>query len=319
MTPFIGSNMLQIMLAGALALVLLAVVLVPGMRRRDRIDARIRTVTVGVTARTTGAVGTPAPTPGSLPARLLRGLGQAVVSSGLLSRKSMEDLEQTMAASGHKTSTTLPLFVGAKVALFVGTPIAVWIGMTVTGMHMHPKILPIMGGAAIGLLVPDWLVRRARKRYLTLLEVGLPDALDLLIICSEAGLALEAGFDRVAAELGEANAPTAAELRTTGSEMKILNDRRRALLNMGQRTGLEVMARLGGTLAQTIQYGTPISQALRVLAAEMRQTTLTRFEEKSAKLPVMLTIPMILFILPCIFLVVGGPAVVGVMATMMHK
>jgi tight adherence protein C len=88
---------------------------------------------------------------------------------------------------------------------------------------------------------------------------------------------------------------------------------------MGTRTGVEVMARLGGTLAQTIQYGTPISQALRVLAAEMRQATLTRFEEKAAKLPVMLTIPMILFILPCIFLVVGGPAVVGVMQTMAHK
>ena len=112
------------------------------------------------------------------------------------------------------------------------------------------------------------------------------------------------------------NAPAAAELKLTASEMKILADRRRALLNMGTRTGLEVMTRLGGTLAQTIQYGTPISQALRVLAAEMRQTTLTRFEEKAAKLPVMLTIPMILFILPCIFLVVGGPAAVSAVETM---
>jgi tight adherence protein C len=101
--------------------------------------------------------------------------------------------------------------------------------------------------------------------------------------------------------------------------MKILADRRRALVNMGTRTGLEVMSRLGGTLAQTIQYGTPVSQALRVLAAEMRQATLTRYEEKAAKLPVVLTIPMILFILPCVFLIVGGPAVVQVMATMAEK
>jgi tight adherence protein C len=176
-----------------------------------------------------------------------------------------------------------------------------------------------MGGAVVGLLAPDYFIRRMRKKYLRRLEAGLPDALDLLIICSEAGLALEAGFDRVAAEFGDGNAAAAQELKLTASEMKILSDRRRALLNMGTRTGLEAMTRLGGTLAQTIQYGTPISQALRVLAAEMRQTTLTRFEEKASRLPVMLTIPMILFILPCIFLIVGGPAVVQVMDTMTHK
>jgi tight adherence protein C len=78
------------------------------------------------------------------------------------------------------------------------------------------------------------------------------------------------------------------------------------------------MARLGGTLAQTIQYGTPISQALRVLAAEMRLTMLTRFEERAARLPVLLTVPMIVFILPCIFLIVGGPAVVQVIEASAH-
>jgi tight adherence protein C len=315
----IGSNLLQLMLAGALAMLLLAVVMLPGMRRRERIDARIRAVSVGVAQRSAGVVAASGQPPASIPSRLIRALGQAVVSSGLLSRKSMEDLEQSVAASGQRASTMLPLFVGAKVALLIGAPVAIWIGMSVTGLQIHPKILPILGSAVIGLLVPDYMVRRSRKRYLRQLEAGLPDALDLMIICSEAGLALEAGFDRVAAELGESNVATAQELRTTGSEMKILSDRRRALLNMGQRTGLEVMARLGGTLAQTIQYGTPISQALRVLSAEMRQATLTRFEEKAAKLPVMLTIPMILFILPCIFLIVGGPAVVGVLETMAHK
>jgi tight adherence protein C len=224
-----------------------------------------------------------------------------------------------MASSGQRSASTLPMFVGAKVALLFGTPLAVWLGMTALHINVHPKILPIMIGAIIGLLAPDYLIRRKRKAYLKRLEAGLPDALDLLIICSEAGLALEAGFDRVAAEFGDGNQAAAQELKLTASEMKILSDRRRALLNMGTRTGLEVMTRLGGTLAQTIQYGTPISQALRVLAAEMRQSTLTRFEEKASRLPVMLTIPMILFILPCIFLIVGGPAVVQVMETIMRK
>ena len=120
----IGSNLLQFVLAGALALLLLAVVLLPGMRRRERIDARIRAVSVGVNLRSAGGAPVPAAPTGSLPARALRALGQAVVSSGLLSSKSIEDLGQTMAASGHRTSATLPLFIGAKVALLIGLPLA---------------------------------------------------------------------------------------------------------------------------------------------------------------------------------------------------
>jgi len=301
-----------LLLQGALAFALLsllsAVVLVPMVRRRERVETRIRSVAVAPIARVTGASAGP-----TVSWRLLRKLGSAVVASGLLSKRSIDDLENTMAAAGHRTASTLPLFVGIKVTLLVGLPVLTWVGVEVFHVPIHPTILPAVVAGVIGLLLPDMVIRRTRKRYLALLETGLPDALDLLIICSEAGLGLEAGLERVATEFGDGNVPTATELRTTASEMKILADRRRALTNMGSRTNLEAMARLGGTLAQTIQYGTPISQALRVLAAEMRQTMLTRFEERAARLPVLLTVPMIVFILPCIFLIVGGPAVVQVM------
>jgi tight adherence protein C len=301
--------LLQMALALALLSLLSAVILVPMVRRRERVATRIRTIAVAPTAR-----GGEAASGGGFGSwRLLRKLGTAVVASGLLSKRSLDDLENTMAASGHKTASTLPLFVGIKVVLLVGLPVATWLMITVFQIHIHPTILPVAVAGVIGMLAPDYFIRRTRKRYLAALEGGLPDALDLLIICSEAGLGLEAGMDRVAAEFADGNPATSAELRTTASEMKILSDRRRALMNMGARTKLEAMARLGGTLAQTIQYGTPISQALRVLAAEMRQTTLTRFEERAARLPVLLTVPMIVFILPCIFLIVGGPAVVQVM------
>jgi tight adherence protein C len=315
-----GSSLLQIVLAFALVLLLVAAVLLPMLQRNERIDARIRLIAAEATARGSNGMSlAPAVPAGSMFGRLLRSLGQSVVASGLLSKKSMDDLENTMAASGQRTATTLPMFVGAKVLLLFGMPLGIWLLMSVLNIQFHPKILPVMAGAIVGLMAPDFFIRRARKKYLARLEAGLPDALDLLIICSEAGLALEAGFDRVAAEFGDSNPAAATELKLTASEMKILSDRRRALLNMGTRTGLEAMTRLGGTLAQTIQYGTPISQALRVLAAEMRQTILTRFEEKASRLPVLLTIPMILFILPCIFLIVGGPAVVQVMDAMTHK
>ncbi len=160
-----------------------------------------------------------------------------------------------------------------------------------------------------GLVLPDAALRRMRDRHCARVERGLADALDLMVICAEAGLALEAAVDRVAVEMRGTNAALAAEFALTGTELRVLPDRRRALLNMGERTGLEPLRRLGGTLAQTLQYGTPLAQALRVLAAELRHELLMRFEARAARLPVILTVPTVLFILPCIFLVVGGPAV----------
>lgn len=307
--------LLQCALALALLSLLSAVVLVPMVRRRERVETRIRTIAVAPAVRiaTTAGSGSLTGPNAAVSWRLLRKLGAAVVASGLLSKRSLEDLENTMAAAGHRTGSTLPLFVGIKVMLLIGLPLATFFAVTVFRVPIHPTILPVAVAGVIGMLAPDFVIRRTRKRYLASLEAGLPDALDLLIICSEAGLGLETGLERVALEFGDGSPATAIELRTTASEMKILADRRRALMNMGTRTNLEAMARLGGTLAQTIQYGTPISQALRVLAAEMRLTMLTRFEEKAARLPVLLTVPMIVFILPCIFLIVGGPAVVQVM------
>jgi tight adherence protein C len=173
-------------------------------------------------------------------------------------------------------------------------------------------------GAIVGLLLPDFIVRRRRAVYLKAAGRGLPDALDMLVICSEAGLGLEIGLERVATEIEPAHPEIAAELKLTCSELRILAERRIALTNMGARTGLEAMKRLGATLIQTMQYGTPLSQALRTLATEMRYEMLMRFEAQAARLPVLLTVPMILFILPCIFIVVGGPAALTVGRTFMH-
>ena len=166
------------------------------------------------------------------------------------------------------------------------------------------------GGAIVGLLAPDTVIRSKRKTYLRALDQGLPDALDMLVICSEAGLGLEAAFERVGNEIMHGHPVMGQEMQLTVQEMRINSDRRMALISLGQRTGLESLRRLGGTLVQTMQFGTPLAQALRTLSAEMRAELLVRFEEKAARLPVLLTLPMIMFILPCVFLIVGGPAFV---------
>ncbi len=248
--------------------------------------------------------------------RLLGVIGQTVLRSGLLSGKAINDLRETVNASGNRSGLALPLFVGAKLVLAVGLPLLMLIFIRAAHIAMSAPLVMGIGGI-IGLMAPDYLVRSNRKRYLRSVETGMPAALDLLIICAEAGMALEAGFERVGAEARDGAAATANELRITAMEMKVLADRHRALANMGARTGLDSMIRLGAVLAQSLKYGTPLAQALRTLAAEMRHSALMRFEARAARIPVLLTIPMIVFILPCIFIVVGGPAALEVMRTML--
>jgi tight adherence protein C len=250
--------------------------------------------------------------------RLLRKVGRFVLASGLLSRATITDLEETITANNATGGHQLALFVGIKVALFFGLPALAWLLVSATNLHI-PVLLAMLVFAVVGLLLPDFIVRRNRKKYLKTVDRGMPAALDLLIMCAEAGLSLEAALERVAVD-GHAAVPTTAnEFRITANEMKILSDRRQALVNIGTRTKLDSAIRLGGALAQSLKYGTPLIQALRVLAAEMRQVEMTRFEERAARIPVLLTIPMIVFILPCIFVVVGGPAVLRVMQAFMHR
>ena len=162
-------------------------------------------------------------------------------------------------------------------------------------------------------MAPDWILGQRRKRYQAHLENGLPDALDMMVICAQAGLGLGPAIVRVATELLNAHAEVAEELGQTANELQLISDSRVALTNLGVRTGIDGYKRLGTTLIQTMQYGTPLTEALRQLSAEMRQDALTKFEARAARLPVLLTMPMILFILPCVFLIAAGPAIIQIM------
>jgi tight adherence protein C len=171
---------------------------------------------------------------------------------------------------------------------------------------MLVTLMPV-GAGVLGLMLPDMIVKQMRKRFMARLEKGLPDALDMMVICAQAGLGLGPAIIRVADEMKLSYRDLAIEFSLTANELQIMSDTRIALHNLGQRTGLEAFRRLAMTLIQTIQYGTPLTDALRTLSAEMRQEALTAFEESAARLPTMLTLPMIIFILPCVFLIAGGP------------
>lgn len=235
-------------------------------------------------------------------------LGRLIMSTGILPGRTKFELEQTLMSSGFRGPNALALFIGSKLVLVSTMPFIGWFLTNYFGISDLFRMACILGLGVVGLIAPDFVVRRIRRRYLSNLEEGLPDALDLLTICAQAGLSLEPGMSRVAFELLRSRPEVALEFAATVRELEILSDSSVALANLGKRTGLESLKRLTSALIQTIQYGTPLSDALRTLSNEMRQMSLTRFEERAARLPVLLTLPMILFILPCIFIVVGGPA-----------
>ncbi|QAY80112.1 type II secretion system F family protein [Sphingosinicella sp. BN140058] len=155
---------------------------------------------------------------------------------------------------------------------------------------------------------PDiWLKNKINKRS-TAIRKGLPDALDLLVICAEAGLTVDAAFNRVARELGKAYPELGDEFALTSIELGFLTDRRSAFENLANRIDLEAVRGVVTTMIQTEKYGTPLASALRVLSAEFRNDRMMRAEEKAARLPAIMTVPLILFILPVLFIVILGPA-----------
>jgi len=155
---------------------------------------------------------------------------------------------------------------------------------------------------------PDiWLKNKVGKRS-DAVRKGLPDALDLLVICAEAGLTVDAAFNRVAKELGKAYPELGDEFGLTAIELGFLAERRQAFENLSQRVDLEAVRGVVTTMIQTEKYGTPLASALRVLSAEFRNERMMRAEEKAARLPAIMTVPLILFILPTLFIVILGPA-----------
>lgn len=166
----------------------------------------------------------------------------------------------------------------------------------------------IAGSLILAYKAPDlWLKNKIDKRSKAIRK-GLPDALDLLVICAEAGLTVDASFSRVARELGKGYPELGDEFALTSIELGFLTDRRQAFENLAARIDLDAIRGVVTTMVQTEKYGTPLASALRVLSAEFRNERMMRAEEKAARLPAIMTVPLILFILPTLFIVILGPA-----------
>lgn len=171
------------------------------------------------------------------------------------------------------------------------------------------KRYALVAGSLLGSYkAPDIYLKNKINKRSAAIRKGIPDALDLLVICAEAGLTVDAAFARVSKELGKAYPELGDEFALTSIELGFLTERRQAFENLAERIDLDAVRGVVTTMIQTEKYGTPLASALRVLSAEFRNERMMRAEEKAARLPAIMTVPLILFILPVLFIVILGPA-----------
>jgi tight adherence protein C len=170
------------------------------------------------------------------------------------------------------------------------------------------KVLISLGAAFAGFYLPNVFVENLAQKRQTAIKSAFPDALDMLLICVQSGMSVEAAFGKVAKEITSQSLEMAEEMSLTTAELSYLSDRRKAYENLGRRSGLPGVKAVATALIQAERYGTPVSQALRVMAKENREIRMSEAEKKAAALPPKLTVPMIVFFLPVLFLVILGPA-----------
>ena len=205
----------------------------------------------------------------------------------------------------------LPLAAAALTALFL-------FGSVKVQMPGPLMALICLSAGAAGYYLPMILVSNAMTRRQQEIQRGFPDALDLTVICVEAGLSLDAAFSRVTEDLGASARALTEEIGLTTAELAFLNDRRQALENLAGRTGTPSVKALVTALIQSERYGTPLGTALRVVSQESRDTRMAKAEEKAASLPAKLTVPMVTFFLPVLFVVLIGPTIIQVMRALHH-
>ncbi len=246
----------------------------------------------------------------------LQSIGRAVRShTGFYSEQDIFALEGMIAGSGFSPQTVLPVLLGVKVVMLVAVPLAVFTYAELAGYTGGHAVVATCLSLPVGLLAPDWIVQLLRRPYLAALRRGVPDALDLLVVCSEAGMGLESALDRVSQEMAHSNPPTAVALGKLLDELRVLPDRREAFRNFATRTGVEGARRIATMLGQSMQYGTPLSQALRTVAIDLRRERMTALEAKAVRVPVLLVLPLVLFLMPTLFIVLTGPSVLRLFDT----
>jgi tight adherence protein C len=246
---------------------------------------------------------------------------QAVSRLNLMRGRQTERIQAKLARAGWRSKEALTAYVFAKAVLplFAVGGAALFLFLRGMAAAKGVNLILLVVGIGLGLMGVDLWVKNAGDKRVKRLTRALPDALDLLVICAEAGLGLDAAVKRVGQEMATASADMADELMLTSVELNFLPDRAVALQNLIGRTDVPKLRALVNSLIQSERFGTPLANSLRVLSAEFREERMMAAEEKAAKLPAIMTVPMIMFILPSLFTVIMGPAVIHIVDTLSSR
>jgi tight adherence protein C len=218
--------------------------------------------------------------------------------------ENLDQLRTVLLSSGFNPHRALPIWIGVKTVSMVLFPLVAFFAAQLFGKPLTDVLIFTLIGMVVGIMGPRLVLMVLRRRFEAAVRVGTPDAIDLLVVCSEAGMGLESAVQRVAEELKQTNPAMARVLFSLLDDLRILPNRSDAFEKLGSTS--EGLRRFATMISQSLQYGTPLGQALRGIAVDLRRERITKLEERAHKLGAKLTIPMVLFLLPAMFVIMGG-------------
>jgi tight adherence protein C len=226
-----------------------------------------------------------------------------------------EEVRDKLKMAGLRGQAPLVAYLFFRLAMPIIIALIALVYLFIIAAYEYPPLIKVglaLVAGYLGFYLPNMFVENLVQRRQTSIKNAFPDALDMLLICVQSGMSVEAGFAKVASEVGSQSLELAEELSLTTAELSYLQERRQAFENLGKRTGIAGIKAVATALIQAERYGTPVGQALRVMARENRDMRMAEAEKKAAALPPKLTVPMIVFFLPVLFVVILGPAIIQV-------
>ncbi len=247
--------------------------------------------------------------------RILQMMRNSTGRFSIIKERQVADTRRLLVSAGYRNRDAMVVYAFFKLVspfVFLAATALYVYGADPIGRGALFDAAAVMAGALVGSMLPDLLLKNKRDKRLESIRKALPDALDMMVICAEAGLATDAALKRVVAESNRRDSVLGEELSQTALELSFMPERRQALENLAERAPLPSVIGFTNTLIQAEKYGTPLARAFKVLSQEQRSERMMKAEEKAGRLPATMTVPMMLFILPALFIVLIGPAILDI-------
>jgi tight adherence protein C len=234
----------------------------------------------------------------------------------IMKGRQIAETRKNLVSAGFRARDAIVVYTFFKIVsplvFLAGAALYVY-GMNPIGKGVALDAAAVVAAALLGSKLPDLVLKNVRSKRLENIRKALPDSLDMLVICAEAGLSSDAAMKRVVAETTRKSSVLGEELNQTALELSFMPERRQALENLAERAPLPAVNAFCNTMIQAEKYGTPLARAFKVLSQEQRSERMLRAEEKAGRLPATMTVPMMIFILPALFIVLIGPAVLDIL------